>query len=204
MKHILFTLIFIISLTSYAQNDYWNKKPISISYYGHYYLHPGVKIGTQYDWRNWEKSKERKKRTITKMKSLFISPQIGFYIHPLNHSGLVFNVDFGYQKLKYPTGWYQAYSIGLASISQINSGTTYIKNDNGSISTKKFATRTYFMPSLNLEIGKEINPGFAWFTKFTIASKLFYNTGVSLDTFIEIGLKFNLINKTHEKATYNT
>ena len=192
MKHSLFTLLFLLALSGYAQNDFWERKPISISYYGHYYFHPGLKIGTQYNWRNWEKEKERKKRTITKNKSLFFSPQVGFYIHPQNHSGLVFNVDFGYQKLKARKDWYQAYSVGLASISQFNAGTTYVKGNDWSIKTKNAASRTYFMPSLNLEIGKEMNPGFAWFTKFTLASKLFYNTGVSAETFLEIGLKIDL------------
>jgi hypothetical protein len=193
MKKISLILVFLgVVFTAQAQNDFLEKKPISVGYFGHYYFHPGIKIGTQYDWRSWEKRKEKKKKTVVKNKSLFISPQVGFYTHPKNHSGLLFNADFGYQRVKEKHGFYQAYSIGLGYLTQFNAGTTYVSEDDGSITTKKWASRAYFMPSLNMELGQQINEKMAWYAKGTIGSKLFYNTGVSIDTFLELGMKFNL------------
>ena len=185
-------MIIFLCGTASAQQDYFEKKPISIGYFGHNYSHPGIKIGTQYDWREWERRKERKRGEVVKKKSLFVSPQIGFYVHPKNHSGLLINADFGYQRLKTKRGFYSAYSIGLGYMTQFNSGTTYEAQDDGSIKTKKFASRAYFMPSLNMEFGQKINERFGWYSKFTLGSKLFYNTGVSAETFFETGLKFNL------------
>lgn len=195
MKRSLFTLLIILTFSSYAQNDFWNRKPISVSYFGHYYFHPGLKIGTQYDYKSWEKVKERKKRTITKSKSLFFSPQVGFYVHPKNHSGLIFNVDVGYQRVKDRFGFYSAYSIGLASNTQFNSGTTYVENADGSIDGFGGASRTYFMPSVNLEFGQQLTDKMSWYSKFTFASKLFYNTSLSAELFLELGMKFNLGNR---------
>ncbi len=195
MKRSLFTLLISLTFSSYAQNDFWNRKPISVSYFGHYYFHPGLKIGTQYDYKSWEKVKERKKRTITKSKSLFFSPQVGFYVHPKNHSGLIFNVDVGYQRVKDRFGFYSAYSIGLASNTQFNSGTTYVENADGSIDGFGGASRTYFMPSVNLEFGQQLTDKMSWYSKFTFASKLFYNTSLSAELFLELGMKFNLGNR---------
>lgn len=179
-------------LSANAQTDFMEKKPVSIGYFGHYYFHPGIKIGTQYDWREWEKRKERKKKTVLKSKSLFISPQLGFYVHPKNHSGLLINADFGYQRVKDTRGFYSAYSIGLGYLTQFNAGTTYVSNDDGSITTKKFASRGYFMPTLNMEFGQQINEKMGYYSKFTLGAKLPYNTGFSAETFIELGMKFNL------------
>jgi len=138
------------------------------------------------------KRKEHKKRTIVKTKSLFVSPQIGFYTHPKNHTGLLFNADFGYQKVKDRWGFYQAYSLGLGYMTQFNSGITYTTQDDGSLKEKKWASRGYIMSTLNVELGQQINPTFSWYSKFSVGSKLFYNTGLSLEVFTELGVKFNL------------
>lgn len=188
----LIILLFGISYGSMAQSEFMEKKPISISYFGHYYLHPGLKVGTQYDWRSWEKRKERKKKTVVKQKSLFISPQVGFYVHPLNHSGLLINADFGYQRIKEKRGFYAAYSIGLGYLTQFNAGITYVNEPDGSITAKKFASRGYFMPTLNMEFGQQVNEKITWFSKFSMGTKLAYNTGLSAETFLELGMKFNL------------
>ncbi len=192
MKKLSLILLLVgIGLSAKAQSDFLENKPINVGYFGHYYLHPGIKIGTQYDWKSWEKRKEKKKKTVVKNKSLFISPQIGFYVHPKNHSGLLVNADFGYQRVKQKHGFYQAYSIGLGYLTQFNAGTTYV-NEGGTITAKKWASRGYIMPSLNMEFGQQINDKMGWYAKGTLASKLFYNTGVSAETFLELGMKFNL------------
>ncbi len=193
-KNITLLAFLFICVTSFSQNDFQRKKPISIGYFGHYYFHPGIKIGTQYDWRSWEKVKEKKKGPKTKLKSLFISPQLGFYSHFGNHAGLLLNADFGYQRIKMKRGFYSAYSIGLGLINHINAGTTYIPQEDGSLKKRNLAGKLYFMPSLNYEFGQQVNEKIGWYGKMTLASKMPYNTSISAETFIEIGVKMNLGN----------
>ena len=188
----LIMLFLVISVGGKAQSNFLENKPLSIGYFGHYGFHPGLKIGTQFDWKEWEKRKERKKRTILKTKSLFVSPQIGMYVHQKNHTGLLLNADFGYQRKKDRWNFYTAYSIGLGYMTQFNAGTTYVNQDDGTVKAKKWASRSYFMPTLNIEFGQQINDKMGWYSKFSLGSKLKYNTGVSSETFLELGMKFNL------------
>lgn len=187
-------IIILIGATfsSQAQSDFMEKKPISISYFGHYGFHPGLKIGTQYDWRSWEKRKEKKKRTKVKTKSLFVSPQLGMYVHPGNHTGLLLNADFGYQRVKDRFGFYSAWSVGLGYLTQFNAGTTYVRESDGSITAKKWASKGYFLPTLNYEFGQQITDQIGWFGKMSVGSRLGYNTGVSFENFTELGIKLNL------------
>ncbi|OED42622.1 hypothetical protein AB832_02935, partial [Flavobacteriaceae bacterium (ex Bugula neritina AB1)] len=169
--------------------------PISIAYYGHYITHNGIKIGTQYDWKEWEKTKVRKRGNLNKQRKIFASPQIGLYRHPKNHTGLLFNVDIGYQRSRGQRKTYTAYALGLGYMTQINSGITYVYKSDDSLEEKKWASRGYFMPTLNTEIGRRINHKVGWYSKLSLGSKLNYNTGKSLEFFLELGAKINIKNK---------
>ena len=192
MKKISFALFLLLASNSlFSQSNFSEKAPMSIGTFNYFFVHPGIKIWTQWDWRTWKKEKETKKRTFTKTKSLFLSPQVGFYSHRQNHQGLFFNVDFGYQRVKSTKGFYCAYSLGLGYLRQFNAGTTYVYEGNGLLTEKRAASRGYLMPSLNMEFGQQINHKIGWFTKFSFASKLGYNTGASFDIFHEVGVKLN-------------
>jgi hypothetical protein len=193
MKKISFAFfLFLASNSLFSQSNFREEIPMSIGTFNYFFVHLGVKVGTQWDWRTWEKEKETKKRTFTKTKSLFISPQVGFYSHRQNHHGLLFNVNFGYQRVKSAKGFYCAYSLGVGYLRQFNAGITYVYEGNGLLTEKRAASRGYLMPSLNVELGQQINSKIGWFTKLSFASKLNYNTGASFDVFHEVGVKLNL------------
>ncbi|MCG8576672.1 MAG: hypothetical protein MI810_17470 [Flavobacteriales bacterium] len=191
-KIILALLLFGSYLPSTAQSNSDKNEIISVSYFGHYGFHPGLKVGAQYSLKDWKKTKERKEKTKIKNKSLFISPQVGFYVHPGNHSGLLLNADLGYQRKKEHSSFYSAWTIGLGYLTQFNAGITYVQEQNGSITAKKWASRMYFLPTLNYEIGQQLNEKIGWFGKISAGAKLFYNTGISPEAFVEVGLKMNL------------
>jgi len=190
-KHLFLLLFSFLSAISFGQNNPFRINNLSVGYYGHYLFHPGMKIGTQYNVKTWQKEKEKKKYTKTIEKNVFLSPQIGFYTHPKNHSGLLVNLEFGYQTLKTKRGFYQAYSIGLGSLTHYNSGTTY-QYEKGVITEQNLGSRTYINPTLNAEFGQRVNTKIGWFTKLSIGSKLFYNSSISFDTYFETGIKLNL------------
>lgn len=192
MKKITSILLFFGAFCQLnAQKTANQPLPIVVSYYGYSIFHSGIKIGTQLSLKHWDKTKNRKNKVVVKHKTLFLAPQIGAYIHLKNHTGILLNVDFGINSFKNERRFYQAWSLGLGYMRQINAGITYNLETDGSISEKKWAARGYLMPSVNYEFGQQLTPSFAWFSKFTLGSKMNYNTGVSTELFFELGAKVN-------------
>ncbi len=192
MHRIIFLLLLIgLNFNLKAQDQRNPSFPITVSYWGHHISHPGIKVGSQYHFKKWDKAKERKKGTFVKHKTLFLNPQLGFYQHQKNHTGVLLNAEFGVEIAKNEKKFFRGFSLGLGYIRQFNAGTTYILEPDNSISENKWASRGYFMPSINCEMGQHFHR-FSWFTKFSFASKMKYNTSASVELFFEAGGKFYL------------
>ena len=178
----------ILGLTNFGLSQDHNSMPLQVSYFGHYVFHPGVKIGTEYSFKSWEKRKGRK-HVFTKKKSLFISPQVGFYVHPKNHSAFLANSEVGYNRVKDKRNTFISYSFGLGYLTQFNAGATYFENENGEIRTKKIGAKGYFFPTINFGFGKYFSEQFAVFSKLSLGTKVGYNTSGSIDPILELGIK---------------
>ena len=190
-KIILFTLLSLLATNVKSQINFTKPSSVSISYWGYGIFHPGFKVGTNFNLKTWDKDIQRRKNAFTKQKMFFVSPQVGLYHHTKNHTGLIFNADVGIEKSREGRKFYTAPSAGLGILTQINSGETFVLKSDGTITSQKSSSRTYFMASYNYEIGEHYN-SFSWFTKFSLASKFKYNTGTTLNIYLEAGLKFNL------------
>lgn len=165
---------------------------LNISYFGHDIFQPGLKVGGEFHL--FMKNKVKKNDKVIS-NSIFISPQIGLNLHNKNHTALVVNLELGFQK-RFPTGLYVSTSLGVGSLTQFNWGVTYELNDNGIIQENKWASRSYFLPNLNVEIGKNINSKISCFGKFTGTGKVNYNTVPFFpQLFWELGMKFSLNSK---------
>ena len=68
-------LLLVLVSTSYSIMAQTENMPITVGYFGHFAIHPGVKIGTELTYKSWETEN-------SKTKTIFISPQIGFFAHP--------------------------------------------------------------------------------------------------------------------------
>ena len=184
---IILSLAFCFSLN--AQENSTSRLPISVSYWGYHIFHPGLKIGTQYHLKNWNKNKAHRNGDLLKHKTLFLNPELEIYLHAKNHTGLLLNTNLGIEVSKNERKFYKSYSLGLGYIRQFNAGTTYVLEEDDSISDKSGASRGYIMPAFNYEYGQHFS-SFSWFNRFTLASKMKYNTGISAELFFEAGLKF--------------
>jgi len=191
MKKIsIVVLIMGLSFNITAQNSSKTSKPITVSYWGANIFHPGLKIGTQHNFKIWSKTKERKKRgVVVKNKTFFLKPELGFYNHKKNHTGVVLNADFGVEFSKSEKKFFFSYALGLGYLQHFNSGTTYVLKDDNTISEKKMASKGYLMPTINFEYGEHYEH-FSWFNKISIGSKVKYNTSFSVESFFELGIKF--------------
>lgn len=188
-KFIIPLLLIGFSFNGKAQESSISSMPISISYWGSNIFHPGMKVGTQYNFKKWDKLKKRKKGMVTKHNTFFLKPELGFFYHKQNHVGALLNADFGIERAKNEKKFYCAYSIGVGYFRQFNSGITYVLEDDNSISEKRFGSRGYFLPTINIEYGQHFEK-ITWFNKFSLGSKVKYNTGVSVELYFEAGVKF--------------
>ncbi len=96
-----------------ASSQLLNPQTLSISYYGESIAHPGLKIGVDYDLKNWQTNKTKKSsESITKQKSLVLSPTLGFYRHKAYQTGLFILPELKYNREK-PNGNFFQTGIGL-------------------------------------------------------------------------------------------
>ena len=98
-------LLLVLVSTSYSITAQTENMPIIIGYLGHFAIHPGVKIGTELTYKSWEETEDSKTKTI------FISPQIGFFAHPTNHKDFLLNAEVGYRTQKANSKLYNKQNI---------------------------------------------------------------------------------------------
>lgn len=189
MQKIIITLFVLLCFKMNAQTSPKKEIPISIAYWGHHVSHPGIKVGSQYDFKKWEKTKNRRRGLLVKHKTLFLKPELGIYFHKRNHTGVLLNTDFGLEVSKNERSFFKSFSFGLGYMRHFNAGITYVLENDNTISEKKWASRGYFLSSLNFGYGQHFK-SFSWFNKFTLGSKSNYNTGSSIEIFFEGGIKF--------------
>ena len=177
---------FILANQIFAQDES-RKNNLSIGYFGSIAYRPGVKIGSQFSLKKWETKMEG----YSKLKSFYVSPQIGFYIYPNVHTGYLLNTDVGYKRVKDKTGKYSALSIGLGFLVQSHITERKINLRDGSSENTR-ENRTWFLSTLNYEFGKAINEKIGWYTKFSYGFKLSAVRENSSVLFLEMGMQFNL------------
>lgn len=76
-------LIFLVFLTSASIIDAQNLRPQSIyaSYFGETVTHPGLRVGLNYQLKDWSKTKLMKSGTEKVIQNnMDLSPSIGFFI----------------------------------------------------------------------------------------------------------------------------
>jgi len=179
---IFFTFLFsIILLSSQAQD----KMSLRFSYLGHYLYQPGLKASLHLNI--FEKSKE--KSTL----SLFAEPGLGFYSHINANSHVIAGTELGLKRVGQKgfesslsvgvNGCYRAVLLGLSS----NLG-------NGETSSKDYEHRIYFLPTLNLTLGKNYEK-LGWFIKASPGYFLSPNHPRSFALFAEVGIIFSLKKK---------
>lgn len=191
MKNTIAILIFLsCSFIGFSQNA---KKsiPISIGYFSNYGFQPGAKIGTHFDLKNWETESENKKGTFTKSKSLYISPQIGFFSFVKNNTNFMVNADIGYRRIKSLKNRYSAFSLGLGYMNRSQITGVAVNLSDGS-QEKQRTSSSYFLPTLNCEFGKFINSKIGWYSKFSYGLRLSPNEKQTTMFFIELGTRVNL------------
>ncbi|MCP4439324.1 MAG: hypothetical protein GY810_10330 [Aureispira sp.] len=185
-KVALFVILLITTFKLFAQQK---DKLISIGYYAPYAIQSGVKIGSFFNIKEWVKEKDVK----LKFSSLFISPQIGVFFRPRNHTSFVLNADMGYKITNSKQNFYISPSLGFGYLiaNQVLSNT--ITLNSGDVAKRDRELRHYFLPTINFGFGNYANKKIGWYTKLSFGRKMSPTIEDATFFAFELGLKFNLL-----------
>ena len=153
MKYTILLFMLFVSTILCAQIN--NPASISASYFGGTITHPGLKIGVNYELKNWDKNKLRK-NTSQKIikKSINLSPNIGFYYHKGYQTGLFILPELSYSRRK-AKGSFMSYGLGIGymrtfipNVYEINSNNDIEKSSEG---------YNYFLTNYFIAFGKDLS-----------------------------------------------
>lgn len=101
-------------------------------------------------------------------------------------------MDVGYKKLRANSLSYSALSLGLGYLAQSRVLTLSTNLGNGEVENQNRKTTTYFVPTVNYELGRAFSERFGWFGKVSLGSKLLSKKESEMVIFGELGVKFYL------------
>ena len=169
--------------------------PMSVSYYGNFATHPGIKLGMDWNLLMVEKTKEKRKKIKTIRKLLLVTPSIAFYHHKASHQGLILATDLAWRRYGKKL-LYKEVSLGMGYFRRFNAGETWEVVGDGVVTNIGNTSRGYFSPSLSFGIGKrfmlqEQTPA-AIFSRLNINGLVNYNASTIAELSLELGVRMTL------------
>lgn len=182
----------------YWQRFHYAKPSIRLSYYGHNYFRPGLSAGLEQPI--WEKRKEKEKRNgkvKVKHRFWFLAADISAWYHPNSYSAQSLRAGALWRKVRNRGGKFEA-ALYLGVVNRFNNGRTYTVREDGTVKTRFWDSRIYFMPTVALGFGKDHlyakkSRPIAWHIRPTVSLWMPYNTiatpAFGLETGVSIYLK---------------
>lgn len=165
---------------------------IGVSYYGEYFTHYGLKIGTEYSIKQKNKTKTKKSsKQIHKRKEVFLTANIGSYIHKRSHVGLFLSSEIGYRKT-IRKGFKYEMLIGLGYLHTFLQGDTYEVNDDGTVDRVYLAGQPNLMIPFSIGLGYDFNfhykKPFSLHLKPSFFIQYPYNQAIAIRPVVDLGL----------------
>lgn len=192
MKKVLL-LLFVLSST-FTLSAQYKLQDISIGYFTPFFIEFGGKVSTSIHLKNWELVSQTGE---SRYRTLYLSPQIGYFVKPKNHDNYLLNFELGYRTQKDDKKWYGAATFGLGYLltSHIVSGSVHLGTGE---MTKERENVSSILPTLGYEFGKAPTEKMGYYFKFFVGRKMAFGAEDSGFYGAELGLKFNLQNTSNE------
>jgi len=184
MKNIVLSCLFISC--SFLLMGQSKRTPISIAYFSQFGFQPGAKIGTTFNLKELSTTTQKVKK-----RNLFISPQIGFFSWPNNHSNLLLSTDIGIKKQKEGHSAFSAVSLGLGYLHEFQVSAIAINLGDGNQSTSR-TCYSYFLPTINYTFGNRISPVIDWYSKIGVGQRIGGDISNTMTILLELGVQFQL------------
>jgi len=206
-KRIIFCLGFLcLNLIGISQN----KLETSLSYFGEMGLHPGVKVGLNYAYKEKEKTKYKLKRNGTKLQKgrkhqFLLMGNAGGYHHANYLTNLFVSVESGYRfniirkkENKKRKVYFFESTIGIGYLRYFHYGTTFETTEND-FAKKELGGGNSFMPTSSFGFGANIpnqkDMSIYWFMKPTFFMEIpqtsFPVMHLAIDVGVRVDLNFN-------------
>ncbi|MBX2873324.1 MAG: hypothetical protein KTR30_14530 [Saprospiraceae bacterium] len=183
----LLVLLFSLAMLPTIAQPSPPTKSLEVGYFGHYLIQPGLRIGTSIDLRTWTSAGQ-----LSKARSLFIQPQLGYFLQPNSHQTYLGSLGLGYaiQKPK-KRGWsYHAVSLGIGYQYRSTQEAFAVSLGDGSRSGKKWSNTSGWVPTMSYTQGIPIHPQLGGYYRLMFG-QVFEKSGRNLIAlFTEIGLRF--------------
>ena len=147
MKKIYFLLVALVIISVSPEITAQTNINVGGGYFGHTVTHPGVVFELE------------RERMFSENASLPVRLDLGFYVHPRNHTGLFLDLNFGFRRY-FKSGLFLEESVGIGILqSFLHSDAVYQVDEGGRVSEASRAYSPDFMPSLTLGIGYNLTKG---------------------------------------------
>ncbi|MFK7950940.1 MAG: hypothetical protein AB8G11_25395 [Saprospiraceae bacterium] len=198
MKKFSFIFLFIFAINSQAQSQtngssFLNNTAFKVGYYGNVFFDNGINIGAEYEWKEKETIKEKRKRQKTITHQLLFNGSIGYSTDFNNqtnnglsaYSGIIgrrtnskrwqVNLELN------PLGYYRSFLP------------TTFEVDGNDVTKVNVPGRSYYAPSIAFGLGrlgkKEKHLG--WYLNFNCTLRTPYNAGTLPIFSLQYGHRFN-------------
>jgi hypothetical protein len=180
----------------YGQDTFQNHRlnGIGISYYGENISHYGLKIATEFPVLVKDKLKVKDNdKIINKRKEIFITGNIGGYVHKRNHLAVFIGSEIGYRKTR-KKGFKYEFLLGLGYLHTFLQGDTYEVSDDGDVKKVNFAGQSNLMIPFSLGFGYDFNFFYKKPISVSIKPGFFiqypYNIAVAVRPTIDFGIYY--------------
>jgi hypothetical protein len=163
--------------------------PISVGYFAPYFINPGVRVSTAFEIKNWENSSN------DKLKTLSVSPQVGFwnvFVYQSEKSNnWALDAQLEYRSYNASRKFYGLASVGLGYHLTLDNSDLNVNIGTGGI-TPSTNTTHHFVPSIQLGFGQDFNDHLGYYFKIFTGQRFSSSAGNDLLFGGELGLSYYL------------
>ena len=195
LKSLIFFCMHILVLANPmdAQPENESASTAHLSYFGESITHPGLKFGFEFILSG--KNAHTKTNGKIVYRQLTISPNIGIYYHPRNHTGVFINSEIGYRIIR-QKGLMAQISAGAGYQRTFLAAKTYKINEQGEIQRIYLAGSNQLMPCMNVTLGKVMKGGnryiITYFGRIGAFLQYPYNSMWLPSLVLELGIAFRV------------
>jgi hypothetical protein len=157
-------------------------------------VYPGLRIGVETLIKRTNLSKTNKSGFVKNIsKDRLISANLSWYHHPTFHDNVYLSAGYTLRRISHK-GFFTEFTPEIGYSRVFVGATTYLVNDDGSVSVKKINSYGYALLSIGASLGydfsKTKSKPLAIFYKFNLISLFPYNSHLYLRPVMELGINY--------------
>ena len=168
--------------------------PISIGYFGHGAIRPGVKVGVDIPLKALSGENADRETAKSGHNTLYLSPQLAGFSRHNFYTGLLVNAELGIRRTWNGRRFSLAYGIGLGYLNRWEV-LTVTADFNGKVVSRERERRGHLLPTATAEIGYNLSSKLNLYVKPSYGMQFSSGRERAGNFFFELGLKLFLINQ---------